>query len=269
MQEIGNNIKLNKTLVIRIGQSSLWFSFFKEKEADLSVESYEFKSSMSISANLKEAFSKLQLLDSKKENADILIDAPQIMIPIDLFSEDKKEALLNHALLGHENDAILSESLPLLSTTIVYPIHKILKGFIQENITQPHFYHVCSPIWKYLYRRSFTGQRMKLYAYFHDKKLNIFSFQKNRFNFTNSFDTNLAPDAAYFILNIWKQLGLDAKKDELHLLGEIPEPSELKKQLEMFIQNIYTININEEFNDSPLTTIEGLPLDMILHLQNN
>ncbi len=68
------------------------------------------------------------------------------------------------------------------------------------------FTPIMQPMWHYLHHRSFTGIHRKLYVYFHDKKLDVFGFEKNRFKFFNSFNAEHAKDALYFILYVWKQL---------------------------------------------------------------
>ena len=69
-----------------------------------------------------------------------------------------------------------------------------------------------TPVWRHLHQRSFTGHRNKLYGYFHSKRLDLFSFQQNRFKFCNSFEASHAYDALYFLLYTWKLLRLEAEK---------------------------------------------------------
>ncbi len=256
-----------KKVTIRISQSSLWFSFSDTEGTK--AEPYEMKTGVAIAANLREAFSKMGLKEEGLSQIDVLIDSPTIIIPADLYNEDEKEDLLHNSLLGHQDDVILQQALPSLNSVMVYPINKDLKKVIEDNFPSSRFIHICSIVWQYLYRRSFTGPRMKLYAYFHDKKIDVFSFQRGRFSFTNSFEASLSADAVYFILNIWKLLGLDAKKDELHLVGETPEIIAAETELKSFIQNVYTINQKEDFKDSPIASVVGLPYDMILQLENH
>ncbi len=267
MQETGSNIILNKPrLTIRIGQYSLSFSAVKTDDSkNVVFEPYTVKSGMSIAANLRAAFKEIDLLNNGWQRAEALIDSPVLMVPIDLFDEGQKEVLFNNAITGHEKDIVLYNVLPSLNAVALYAINKDLKLVIDEHFKDVRYTHVCMTVWNHLYRKSFTGVRMKLYAYFHDKKLDVFSFRQNRFRFTNSFDTNLAPDAEYFILNIWKQLAFNNKRDELHLVGDIPDRETLEKELRSFINNVYVVNPQAEFNNSPITEIKNIPYDLIVH----
>ena len=145
----------------------------------------------------------------------------------------------------------------------LYPINRDLKQVIDERFTDVRYLCAGSPVWRYLYRRSFTGVRSKLYGYFHDQQLDIFSYQQNRFKFYNSFSATHMQDTLYYLLYVWNQLGLKQEQDELHIVGDIPEREELTEQLRRYIKRAYVINPSGDFNRSPATQIQGLPYDMI------
>jgi hypothetical protein len=120
-----------------------------------------------------------------------------------------------------------------------------------------------TPVWHHLHQRSFTGHRNKLYGYFHNKQLDIFSFQQNRFKFCNSFEASHAHDALYFLLYVWKQLHMEAVHDEMHIVGDIPEREWLLQELKRFLQKAYIINPAADFQKAPATKIAGMPYDLM------
>lgn len=260
------NILKKPRLTIRIGRHTLSFSALSaDKGNSIVFEPYTVRSGISMAANLREAFKEIDLLAGGWQRAMVLVDSPVLMIPVDEFKESIKETLYRHAITGHDGEAVLSTVLPALNAVAVYSVNKDLKLVIDDHFSDARFTHVCAPVWNHLYRRSFTGVRQKLYAYFHDKKIDVFSFRQNRFRFTNSFDTNLVPDAVYFILNVWKQLAFDNRRDELHLAGELPDRDALTQELHSFVQNVYVINPKAEFNRAPITEISNLPYDLMTY----
>ena len=68
----------------------------------------------------------------------------------------------------------------------------------------------------------------------------------------------------YFLLSVWKQLGLNPQSDELHLGGMMPEKEQLKERLLEFVKRVFVGNPSGEFNRAPVTQIEGMPYDMML-----
>lgn len=111
-----------------------------------------------------------------------------------------------------------------------------------------------------------AGNNEKLYCYFHDGKMELCSFRKNRFRFSNTFEVAHANDAAYFILSVWNQLAMNEKKDDIYLCGEFKERDALIEELHRFVANIYKINASSDFNRHPLTLQEGVPFDMVTAL---
>ena len=201
-QAAGGSVLKKPRLTIRIGRNTLSFSAPDTKNANSIVfEPYTVRSGISMAANLREAFREIGLPGSGWQRAMVLIDSPALMMPVDEYNDSLKATLYHHAVTGRDAETVMSAVLPSLNAVAVYSINKDLKLVIDDHFSDARFTHVCAPVWEHLYRRSFTGVRQKLYAYFHDKKIDVFSFQQNRFKFTNSFDTNLVPDAVYFIGN--------------------------------------------------------------------
>ena len=265
-QASGLSARKRPRLTIRIGRHTLSFSAVDANNANgIVFEPYTVRSGISMAANLREAFKEIDLAANGWSRAMVLIDSPVLMMPVDEFRDNLKETLYRHAIMGHDGETVMSIVLPSLNAVAVYSINKDLKLVLDDHFSDVRFTHVCAPVWEHLYRRSFTGVRQKLYAYFHDKRLDVFSFQQNRFRFTNSFDTNLVPDAVYFMLNVWKQLAFDNRRDELHLVGELPERDALTQELRSFIQNVYVINPKAEFNRAPITGINNLPYDLMTY----
>jgi hypothetical protein len=145
---------------------------------------------------------------------------------------------------------------------------EILDSSWAGRIRQPgrfediRFMTVSQPVWSHLHRRSFTGARRKLYGYFHDKSMEVFAFQQNRFRFCNRYSVTTAPDAVFFLLAVWQQLGMDTQKDELHVVGTLPDKDAFLTEIRKFLQNAYVINPVADYNRAPVTAIKDIPYDL-------
>jgi len=265
MQETGNNTLVQKTrLVVRISSNTLSFSVAdKASETQVAYEPYAVKSGMSMAANLREAFGESELLLRGFQRVQVMMDTPVLMIPVEEFEETEMETLYHHAFTGMESQAVLHTVLPDLNAVAVFSINKDLRLVLTDHFSDVRFAPLVQPVWSYLHRRSYTGGRRKLYSYFHDGALEVFAFSQNRFKFVNRFEAAHPRDAVYYILYVWKQLAYDMKNDELHVAGDIPEREELLGELRRFLQKAYTINASAEFNRSPITTIKGMPFDLV------
>lgn len=252
-------------LTIRVSRNSLSFSTINMMATDNPVvyEPYTVKSGISMAANLREALKTANLTASDYQSALVMVDSKVLMVPVDIFKEDECETLYYHAYPKRENDMTVYNVLPDLNAVAVFSINKDLKLVIDDHFKNVKFSHAVAPVWRYLHQRSFIGARNKLYGYFHDNKLEIFSFNQNRFKYCNSFDTNHAHDALYFLLYVWKQLMLKAEFDEMHIVGDIPEREWILDELRKYLQRAYIINPSGDFNRAPASLIKTMPYDLM------
>lgn len=266
MQAIGKKTQgiQQARLTIRVSKNALCFSVVdREAEHQVIYEPYAVKNGVSMAANLRQAFKESQLLQRGYAKVRVFIDSPLLIVPIEEFHEEDIELFYQHAFTGHDSDAILYRVQPTLNVAAVFSINKDLKLVVEDNFKDVRFTPLLQPVWNYLHQRSFIGVRRKLYAYFHEKKVDIFSFEKNRFKFFNSFDAPHPKDALYFMLYVWKQMGLDQQTDELNLVGDVPDKDWLIYNTKLYISKVFHLNPCAEFNRAPITEIKGMPFDLL------
>lgn len=268
MTEINNdNIRsaANQRLTMRFSRNSLSFStaYISNGEQQVRFEPYTVKSGVSMAANLREALKTAELPLEGFKNALVMTDSPVLMIPLDVFNESDYSTLYAHSYPSLTSEKVLYSVLPDLNAVSVFSINKDLKLVVDDNFHDVKHAHAVSPVWRYLHQRSYIGSRNKLYGYFHDKKLEIFSFSQKRFKFCNTFDISHTNDALYFLLYVWKQLMLQPEYDEMHLVGDIPEKDVLLEELKRYLQRAYVINPSADFNRAPVTHISNMPYDLM------
>ncbi|MBQ8656049.1 MAG: DUF3822 family protein [Prevotella sp.] len=232
-------------------------------ERPIDYQPYSVNSGISMAANLREALRTAELLQHTYQRVMVMVNAQPLMVPVDLYDETQKELLYRHSFPSQQPDVVMASVVPDLNCVALYPINRDLKQVIDEHFTDVRYLCAASPVWRYLYRRSFTGVRSKLYGYFHDQQLDIFSYHQNRFKFCNTFSAAHMQDSVYYLLYVWQQLGLRQEHDELHIVGDIPEREEMMTLLSRYLKRAYIINPSGDFNRSPATQIQGLPYDMV------
>lgn len=254
----------NRRLTIRVSRYAMSFSVADNEAAgQIEYVPYPMKGGVSVAANLREAFVEEPLLQKGWKKVLVMVSTPVVIVPADGFSEATAAEIYNHAVPEHESDHVMFSVLTQLNAVALFAVNKDLKTVVDDHFEDAKWCPVCQSVWNYMHRRSYAGMRRKLYAYFYDRHLSLFSFAENRFRFINTFDGTNRHDSVYFILSVWKQLALDMKRDELHLVGDIPEREEMTEQLRKFLQNVYRINPSGDFNRAPITQIKGLPYDLM------
>ncbi len=249
-------------LVIRTSRNSLAFSTTDGQ--GVTFEHYPLKSSISLAANMREALRQSPLLQKSFHRVKVITDAAMLMTPVDLFREEDKEELYFHTFTRHQQISVVHSVVPELNAVAVFSIQKDLRQVLTDQYGTVNVQPLMIPVWQHLYQKSFTSKNGKLYGYFHDQKLEVFSFGQNRFKFYNSFSVNEHTDALYYMLATWKLLGLAPQQDELHLYGDIPERDQLIETASQYVKRIFVNNPSGEFNRAPVTQIENMPYDMML-----
>ena len=265
--DINANNTAGQRLTIRVGRSSLSFAAIKMESGEGRVvfEPYTVRSGVSLAANLREAFKTADLPTAGYRKALVLVDAPALLVPVDAYDESSSAAMYAYTFPHSTATVTVADALPDLNAVAVFGVNKDLKLVIDDHFADVKFGIAMGPVWRYLYRRSFTGMRGKLYGYFHNRKLELFRFGKNRFKFCNTFDVDNAHDAAYFLLCVWKQLGMDAEGDELFLVGDMPEKEWLVDEMKSYLHRVYVVNPAGDFNRAPVTQIKGMPYDLMTY----
>ena len=82
--------------------------------------------------------------------------------------------------------------------------------------------------------------------------------------FCNTFKAESSRDAVFYLLYVWKQLGLDGGRDELHLSGAIPSPW-IEDTLHRYVHRVCPINLSACFNRAPITRMKQMPFDIITY----
>lgn len=251
-------------MTIRVSQGSLAFAIADSTvDEQVVFEPYTAKSGVSMAANLREAFKTADLLQRETPRAQVLVDSPVLLVPIEEYSQSDNDTLYMHSFPETEGAVVMSNPLPEMNAVALFAVNKDLRLVVDDHYRDVRFTTLMRPVWSYLHHRSFIGNRRKLFAHFHDDRLDVFSFERNRFIFSNSFEARHIKDAIYFILFVWKQLALDQQKDELYLSGDIPEKDQLVTLLRKYVEKVSAINPAADFNRAPLTRVKGITFDII------
>ncbi|MDO4958150.1 MAG: DUF3822 family protein [Prevotellaceae bacterium] len=254
-------------LAIRVGYGTMSFCL-PNADGTVEYQPYTVKSGVSMAANLRTAFRESELLRGRDDRALLSIVSPVVLVPIDEYMDQENfdvETLYNHTFTGREHEAKVASVIPDLSAVAVFGVNKDLKLVVEDHFGDVRIQNVMQPVWTHLYRRStLVGQRRKLYAYFHDNKVDVFSFQQRRFRFSNTFDAVHAHDALYYLLFVWKQLALSNEDDELHLVGKSEHMEWLITKLKSYLRRVYTLNPVADLNRAPASLIEGMEYDLMI-----
>lgn len=267
VQDNNSNITLKNTpIVFRIGKQSLIFATTDISKNNLPIfEHYTVKSGISMAANLREAFKESALLSNSFNRAKALIDTPVILIPTEEFVETDADMLFRYAYSGAENCEVTSFLVPELNCVALFEVNKDLKLVLNDNILDVKFVPAIYPLWKYVHNNFFSIRRQHLFVAFNGKTINVFCFNKNRFKFSNTFNVEHPNDVVYYVMHVWKLLGLNNDNDKIFLFGNVDNKQWYVDNLTKYVKKIEVANIEEKLIEDNLGNANNVPFDLITY----
>ena len=240
MANSNNNIR---KAVIKVGYGSLAFDV-TEKDGQQTSYRYALKANMSVAANLREAFKEEHYLHQQLDEATLVVDTPVVLMPQEEYDAEKLdiETLFASVMTGRKGEEKMVSKIPELGCVALYPVNVDLKTVVYDRCNHLEVENFMVPVWKDYYARYYEkGKQRRLFAYFHDKTMDVFAFGQRRLQFANHFDATHAHDALYYMLFVWKQLGMNQQEDELFIIGEPNHKDWLMTRLKTYVANINQI----------------------------
>ncbi|MDD2962061.1 MAG: DUF3822 family protein [Muribaculaceae bacterium] len=142
-----------------------------------------------------------------------------VVVPHDVVKNNIGEDCFRQLFPTFEGELLVSLGISA-GADIVFGLQEGIKAFIERTYDKVSISHSLTVLTDYFYRRNRLGNVSKMNVTIIANKLYICVFNRNGLVFSNLFDFRQIEDAAFFILNIWKEKGLDALNDELHISGE-------------------------------------------------
>lgn len=251
-------------LVLRITEHSLTFARPNAAASEgLDFETFIPKSGISMAANLREAFANGHMHQERNGRILALVEGAYMPIPIEDFNESTAELIYSHSIdlkIGH---TVMHAILPDMHCVVLFQVSKDLQQVLNDNFGDVRILPLMLPLWTHLCRKSNGGIWRKLFVYFHEKHMELFSFDKNRFRFCNQYNGKRTADNIFYILYAWQQMGLDSLHDELLICGNCPNPKETIDKLKQYVQKTSLATASELLTLSENNYEKELPFDLM------
>lgn len=231
-------------LSIRLSTDGFSFSIHSSLQDEaVSYVKKEIEPSLSLTANLKQAFRDTELLGPEYRQVNVLMVGKRFtLVPLEMFEDDRAEMLFHHNHTKKENETVHFNTLKKSNAVVVFGMDKSAFQFLTEQYPEAKFYSQASPLIEYFSVKSKLGNNRKMYACVRGDAVDVFCFERGHLMLANSFDCKETPDRIYYLLYLWKQLQLDQERDELHLTGLLADKENLVQGLRKFIAKVFIMS---------------------------
>ena len=141
-------------------------------------------------------------------------------IPLECFRKEEAPRWLRLIYSVGASGRTYYNILPHVETALVFVVEGAVEQTLKTQFPDVRFYHSMTMVMEKLSQMPRQGRRA-LYVCFDEERAGVFAFDAGgRLEYANEFPADVGENAAYYILSVWKDLGLDVRKDEVVLLGE-------------------------------------------------
>ena len=158
------------------------------------------------------------------------------LVPQVLFDENRLNEYLELQHLVNEDELIIHDKCHGLQAYIVYTIPKSILHATRIKFENCRFYHSAGVAIEGIISEKINGETATVFL--DDKCFLIILFQKAKQSYCNSILLTCPEDVLYFVLNAFKQLGIDPHMQHLTLSCNHKDQSEIFELLRKYILHI-------------------------------
>ena len=205
-----------------------------------------FDRTIPFSAALKDFFFENEFLTWNYKRTHVLCVTPTYtVVPKPYFLDDQKKELLGFCFTKPDGFC-LNDTLQDGDAEIVFSMEEEVYGFCSRSLLHPHFSHPMKYVLALWRKQSLASDKRQLYAVVEQKRLDLACYKQGQLLFVNSFRIDNAEDVVYYILYVWKQLGLDQRADQLYLQSESSLRVSVAEILQTYLRKVSPMEIPAE-----------------------
>ena len=183
------------------------------------------------------------------------------LVPAAVFQEKQKAELLAFTFSSPEGRC-LSNELKDEPAELVFGVDEDVYEFCSRSLVNPRFVHHVGPLLSLWKKQSRARLPRQLYVVLHRRRMDVACYAQGNLLFVNSFEYEHTDDILYYILYVWKQVGMDQQKDQLRLFGDVPLRNDITNTLRNYLQYIDPLEIPSEAYLMGSEVLQA-PLDLI------
>lgn len=221
---------------------------------------FDVDPALPVPANLKRAKETLQMLGYTYGHTDVLMaDSPCTLVPDEYAASDSlRDFYLQNFPLMPSHHEVMCGDVCGGKVKLLFGVDKALLKWVDTLFPGASVSHSLQPVLAYL----INIRARKFLVSLHEKRADLLFVDGDRLQYVNTFDAATADDVAFYVLSVWKMLGLSQTDETLTLVGKQTEVRAARHVLGRFIRSIDTLLPAEAFHGTELARLDGIPFDL-------
>ncbi len=225
-----------------MGTDRLSYLISNEQNQVVALRSYQL-SGLPHESPLKQVLIEDSILRAKFKTVRVGLFAPKFsLIPLSLFSEEEASVYLQQTTTLNKSDQVFFDLVESLKAANVYAFAIPYIQDFKEHFSEVNFCHVSTGLINNFINNFDSSSSKNIFLNIYDHYVMITVIENNKLLFHNIFSFKASPDCLYYILLVYKQLGLMPDRHPLYIVGELVADSEIHKLLYKYIKTIHFVN---------------------------
>ncbi len=230
----------NYELSVQAGPDGFSFSLFDTlRNKFVLIRSFEPDENKYFNAEkINEILGKDDFLCRRYKKVNLVLPSPKFtIIPASLFDPGKKDEYFTFNHLMNDGNIIISNKLSDPDAFLVFAVTKEVYDLIYSYHPGILPCHHLKPLLSHIShsRKSVNGNYIQIHV--EREFFNLVIFDHNTMKFCNSFKYRNITDILYFVLNVFKNLGIK-QEETLYLSGQTEKYDDLSSNLSIYIRNV-------------------------------
>ena len=214
---------------------------------------------------LREACQTDPVAQGPTRNVEVVVSGSVTPVPLTYFQEEYCETYFDYCFPNEgKKRRVFYDTVAAANVVLLFSLEDRLCRAVEEHFENVHYTATLTAVVRHFAMKDErTRASRSLYAYCHESACDVAVFAEGQLQLLNTYRVNEATDAAYYILNVAKELKLDLLRTPLQIAGTAELRAAIGEELQKYAQNVLHLNPIAEFQRHPVAQKAGIPYDLM------
>lgn len=230
----------NYEMSVQVSSDSLSFCLLDTiRNKYILIRSFSPENNRNFSADqIGELINKDDFLTKRYKNIHIVMPSQKYtLVPNALFDPGRKDEYFSFNHVVAESNIILNNKLSDPDSFLVFAVSRQLYELIRNIYPAVHPFHHLKPLFDQISHARKSENDFYIHVHVEADFFNLIIFRNNTLQFSNAFNYRNISDILYFILNVFKSMGI-RQEETIYLTGLTERYDDLYSNLSLYIRDV-------------------------------
>ena len=254
-------------LYIRLSDTDLHFANFdKATQASFTFATYHLKPQYTLTMNLREALTSLDMLKLPFSHVEVVINTPVTPVPLADFQEEDCQSTYSYCFTQNKAMRVFYDIVPAANVVLLFALEEVMCRTLEEAFGEVRYSSAQTALLQHFSSKGLSTastSHRRLFVYVHEGIADVSIFEDTHLVMFNSYAVHTPSDVAFYVFNLTHHLGFNVQEDPLFIAGEDLLRQPVVEELGRYAPRVYGVNPAADFNRHVVSTTPHVPYDLI------